>query len=188
MKPDDAARREMLKRLGLFGAASLLWPSQAFSQGLRSPRQRVEIDEWTFELPADWHLDEKQSGEQKYFEAADRRRACYVAAITAGAPGNRPSAEFARALQESYLATLNKMSGSRWRTLRQDVTQCGELAVSTYDHFDERKKYRILGKVLALSPKAIFIKFHDYDCESYQRSVSYFSPLADSLRGRARRC
>jgi len=141
----------------------------------------IDAGPWSFELPVDWHPVQTEV-KVPYFESRDGAKGCYAKAITF--PDARPSSrEAADYLQSTHQQSYAGNASYKWETKRNNQGETGLVATSAVDIFDQRKRYRILTCVFSTPKVALVLTLHDYDCENYSTSLSYFTPIEQSVRG-----
>jgi hypothetical protein len=135
---------------------------------------------WRISLPDDW--EQKPSTEQgtPLFETPDLTKGLYLATWALGPKETRSAKEIARAFCDTNETALAAMD-AKWKKLHEGIGEQGGGPTILTDHFAAANAYRIITKIIARPPVVLRAAFHDYLCEDYRASTTYFTPIVDSL-------
>jgi hypothetical protein len=137
-------------------------------------------DTWRIELPDDWEQKESTKQGTLLFETPDLTKGLYLATWALAANEKRSATEIARAFCDTNERALAAMD-VEWKKLHEGTGVQGGGPTILTDHFASASAYRIMTKIIARPPIVVRGAFHDYLCEDYRASTSYFTPIVDSL-------
>lgn len=143
-------------------------------------KQDVAIEPWVVAIPGDW-LRSTDPRPALYYEAPDGACGCYVKVYQPPRPMD-PKA-MAEQLQSIYERAFRKQ-GKGWEVRRRSGGLKNSAFQSTMDLYDFSNRYRIASFVLAKRTEAFQVTVHDYDCPDYDKMVSDFDTIRDSMRWR----
>lgn len=170
--------REIVAQMAAPSAIESVYP-----EPIATSEHLLEIGGWLFQLPGDWLPDQHHHPVVPYFESSDGSKGCYVTTL-ALKPLYRTAAEIAECIQRSHRRSLEMQANAQWHLMHESQSATNEIAHSTLDLFDWKKRYRVLNKVIARTDRAVQLTLHDYCCKNYSASVQCFEHIAESVRAR----
>jgi hypothetical protein len=141
----------------------------------------IRTQTWAISIPTDWMEGRESKNGEWYFESQDGEKGLYIATWHLGDKETSNSAEVAESFKRVDLKTLREMADYSWSIIADRIEEIDGVSVATTDAFDQANSYRIVGKILSRPPVVVRASFHDYRCEDYAVSASYFGPIIGSL-------